>query len=100
MNSHEDMSLEEDGIKDTMRALSLTEAQARTWREKFKKKCFANRVLIYRFLKANNPKVAEMEQDEEYQRRFQEVAKEMAVPRLTGAACVITGEIYASGAMR
>src|SRR3989442_96847 len=92
--------MEEASIREMMQALSISEDEARARRAAFMTKYFADRERIYTFLKAHNPSVPEMEQEESYRRRIARVVTEMQIPESTAAALVITGEVLAEGGMK
>ena len=92
--------MEDASIREMMQELSISEAEARQRRAAFMKKYFADRELIHTFLKAHNPKVAGIEQEESYRRRIASVAAEMGISETTAAALVITGDVLAEGGMK
>jgi hypothetical protein len=92
--------MEEDNIRDIMKQLSLSREEAVAWREQFTNKIHRDREVVYNFLKKYNPRVQEMEKEEQYQKRFVRVADEMHVSLETARAHVITGDILAEGGMK
>jgi len=92
--------MEEESIRDIMEQLSISREEAVAWRRNFVRKHYANRELVYDFLKTHNPRVREMEQDEDYQKRFARVAQEMQVSVSTAMAHVIVGDLLAEGGMK
>ena len=92
--------MEEASIRELMQELSISEEEARARRAAFMKKYLADRERIYTFLKAHNPSVREMEQEESYRRRIASVVTEMQIPQSTAAALVITGDVLAEGGMK
>src|ERR1044072_7058198 len=91
---------EASSVRDIMEQLSMSETEARAWRAAFMRKYFANREQIYSFLKAHNPKVAELEDSGDYRNRIQQVSSEMQIPETTATALVITGELLSEGALK
>ncbi len=91
---------EEESIRDIMEQLSVSREEAIAWRRDFVRKHHADRELVYDFLKAHNPRVREMEHDEDYQKRFARVAQEMQVSIPTARAHVIVGDLLAEGGMK
>src|SRR6266403_2230079 len=89
--------MEEESIRDIMEKLSTSREQAVAWRQSFLRKYYADRELIYDFLREQNPCVREMEQDENYRDRIARVAKEMRVSLPTARVHVIVGDLLAEG---
>jgi hypothetical protein len=100
MRSKTTIELEETSIPEIMQAFSLSEQEARTYLADFKKKHYEKRERIFKFLKAHNPKIAGMLQEEFFTRRIASVASELEIPETTATALVITGEIISNGAMK
>ncbi len=92
--------MEEESIRGIMEQLSISREEAVAWRRNFVRKYHADRELVYDFLKTHNPRVREMEQDEDYQKRFARVAQEMQVSVPTARAHVIVGDLLAEGGMK
>jgi len=92
--------IEEASIREMMEELSISEAEARQRRAAFVKKYLAEREMIYTFLKAHNPSVPTMEEEEGYKDRIASVMTEMQIPHSTAAALVITGDVLAEGGMK
>ena len=90
----------EESIRDVMEQLSISREEAIAWRRNFVRKYHADRELVYDFLKAHNPRVRDMEQDEHYRERFARVAEEMRVSVPTARAHVIVGDLLAEGGMK
>ena len=91
---------EEESIRSIMEQLSFSRQEAAAWRQNFVRKYFADREVIYAFLKEHNPRVRQMETDEGYQRRFASVAERMRISLATAKAHVIVGDIGAEGGMK
>lgn len=83
-----------------MEAFSISEDEARARRAAYLKGYFSDRERIYTFLKAHNPNVPRMEQEESYKHRIASVAVEMGISESAAAALVITGDILAEGGMK
>ena len=92
--------MEEDSVRQLMEAFSISEDEARARRAAYLKGYFADRERIYSFLKAHNPNIARMEQEDSYKDRITSVAAEMGISETTAAALVITGELLAEGGMK
>ena len=92
--------LEEGSIRDLMAAFAISEEEARARRAAYLKGYFADRERIYAFLKAHNPNVAQMEQEESYKQWIASCAADMGISETTAAALVMTGEILAAGGMK
>jgi hypothetical protein len=91
--------LEEQSIRDIMQQLSLSESEAREWRAAFMRRYLANRENVYTFLKANNPRVVELENSGIFSDRIGQVSAEMQIPEATATALVISSEVIAPKAM-
>jgi len=92
--------IEEQSIRDIMEQLAVSREDAIAWRDSLVSKCRSDREVIYDFLKEHNPRVQEMEQDQDYLRRFELVAQEMRVSLPTARAHVIVGDLLVEGGTR
>jgi hypothetical protein len=91
---------DQEQIRDMMEDLSISEEEARQRWVAFKEKYLAGQERIYTFLRAHNPRVAEMEQDPVYQRRIAEHVRELEVSELLAAMLVIGKELLNEGALK
>jgi hypothetical protein len=91
---------DEEQIRQMMADESISEDEARRRWAAFKEKYFADKGRIYLFLRAHNPKVAEMEQDHRCQQRIADHVKVLGVSDLVAAMMVIGDDLLAEGAKK
>jgi disulfide oxidoreductase YuzD len=90
----------DDWIPEIMDRLSFSEAEAREWLTTRRKRYYANRECVYRFVKAHNPKVAELENSGIYAERIQKLADKLKISIDVATAIVIQPEVTRLAALK